>query len=83
MIEFEEFRKRILALRLKCEESGEPMFMGIPDSWYEKPGPKFRCAKDHVNNFVVKSEVVGDCCLTCNGPVLMTFPNDKTGPLPE
>jgi hypothetical protein len=81
MMEFEELRKRIFALRLKCKENGEPMFMEIPDSWHEKPGPKFRCAEGHVNHFVVRSEVVGDGCPTCNGPVLMTFPNDKTGPL--
>ncbi len=82
-MEFEELRKRIFVLRLKYEENGEPIFMGIPDSWYENPGPKFRCAEGHVNNSVVKSEVVGDCCLTCNGPVLMTFPNDKTGQLSD
>jgi hypothetical protein len=76
-------REKILSLRLRCEKNGEPMFMGIPDSWYEDPGPKFRCVEDHVTNFVVKSEIVGDYCSVCHGPVLMTFPGDKPGPLSD
>jgi hypothetical protein len=83
MMKFEALRKKILDLRLKCERNGEPMFMGIPDSWYEDPGPKFRCSGDHVTNFVVKSEVVGDYCSVCHEPVLMTFPGDKPGQLPD
>jgi hypothetical protein len=79
MKNFEELESRILALRAKCAARGDRMFLGIPDFWFEKPGPKFRCMNDHVSGFILKSEERGDLCLECQESVLMTFPDDKDG----
>lgn len=71
-------------LRKEAEASGAKMFLGIPDAWYDKPGPKFRCVNDHVSTTILKSEGLGrDACLACMGEVVMTFPEDKDGPPPE
>ncbi len=59
------------------------MFLAIPDYWYDKPGPKYRCVNGHVSTCILKSESKGDLCLECYGPLMMTFPNDKDGPMDE
>lgn len=56
------------------------MFLGKPDRWYADP--HWRCANDHVSLTVLKSEAKGcACCLECFSPVVLTFPEDKDGPL--
>ena len=80
MINQEELRERIFALRAKCAEQGELMFLGIPDRWCEKPGPKYRCINNHVSTYILLSET-GDRCLECQEFVFITFPEDKDGPL--
>lgn len=79
------------AIAQRAEEelrAGAEEFMGLPDRWYEKPGPKWRCPNDHVSTMYLKSEKLGgDVCLagTENGPCLefvcLTFPEDVDGPL--
>lgn len=76
---FDELREHILSLRKEEELKGNKMFLGIPDHWYEPPGPKFRCKNDHVSKMILKTEHRGDCCLACLQNVLMTFPEDKDG----
>lgn len=85
--------EELLALRaylVSIEPS--PLFMGIPDRWYrdgpEYPyghpgrGPRFRCARGHVSEMVLKTETRGDRCLAggCGAPVMMTFPEDVDDP---
>jgi hypothetical protein len=79
---YAEFVDWMLAVRKRVESKGKPLFLGIPDHWYDKPGPKYRCANDHVSTTILKSEVKGDLCLACMAPVMMTFPEDKDGPPP-
>ncbi len=64
------------------KEAGAPFFMGAPDAWYEKPGPKFRCCNDHVSSAYLKSDAVsGHLCFECMEPVCLSFPEDSDGPL--
>lgn len=75
--------KRIIAI---SENEGGEMFMGKPDRWYEPPGPKWRCINDHVTSHYLKSEAAGGaCCLknSCGEFVVLTFPEDKEGPLED
>jgi hypothetical protein len=65
---------RILG-RAECTE----LFMGKPDRWYDKP--KWRCTNDHVSDMYIKSEVAGDLCPRCQKNVVLTFPEDREGPL--
>lgn len=76
-ISFKLLQDYILSLRKKEEENGSKMFLGIPDFWFEKPGPKYRCQNDHVSRTILKTDGNGDRCLACGGNVLMTFPEDK------
>jgi hypothetical protein len=82
LVKFEQLKAEILLLRKKAEQNGDPMFLSIPSAWFHKPGPKFRCANDHVSTAILKSSVKGDLCLACNESVMMTFPEDEDGPLP-
>lgn len=76
---------RHLQDKLISYESGS-RFLGIPDRWYadgpDKPyghpdrGAKFRCVNGHVSRMILKSERFGDLCLECQGPLMMTFPED-------
>ena len=76
---------RCLQAELISYESG-PSFLGIPERWYadgpDKPyghpdrGAKFRCVNGHVSRMILKSECFGDLCLACQGPLVMTFPED-------
>lgn len=74
---FFELQELILSLREEEKRQGKKMFLGIPDHWYESPGPKFRCKNDHVSKMVLKTEERGDRCMACGDNVLMTFPEDK------
>lgn len=53
------------------------MFLGLPDRWCE--AGKFRCRTGHVSVRILKSETRGDLCLSCQEPVLLTFPEDTEG----
>lgn len=76
-----ELHAKMSELRKAEERAGRKMFMGIPDYWYEDL--HFRCRNDHVSTRYLKSEAVGaSLCLACFEPVMMTFPEDKDGPLP-
>lgn len=66
----------IKALRLEWQEAGYPMFLGIPDAWYD--GHKFRCPNNHVSRTILKTDR-GDACLACGAPVVITFPTDEDG----
>lgn len=70
---------RTLRADLIAMEPGS-RFMGIPDRWYEEPGPLFRCTGGHVSSCVLRSEQRGDLCLECGSLVLMTFPEDVDDP---
>ena len=61
---------------------GGAMFMGLPDRWFEAPGPKFRCTQGHVSTCILKSTLHGDLCLNCQEPLMLTFPEDIDDPLP-
>jgi hypothetical protein len=56
------------------------MFMGKPDRWYENA--HWRCIDDHVNGIYIKTDR-GSVCQTCGKNVYLTFPEDRTGPLPD
>jgi hypothetical protein len=58
--------------------AGEPLFLRLPDRWYERF--PVRCVNGHVSRHVIKSEVKGDMCPACLGPCLMTFPGDTDDP---
>lgn len=57
------------------------MFMGKPDRWWDNP--HWRCMNEHVSTRYLKSEIHGALCLAggCHQPVLLTFPEDRDGPL--
>jgi hypothetical protein len=76
MIEYLKERRRPLIEA--AEKEGKPFFLGLPDSWYE--GHLFRCALGHVSARILKSTRYGDCCLTCQAPVLLTSPSDREDP---
>ena len=78
---FQELSAKLQALKDVAVVRGEPMFMGIPDSWFDKPGPLWRCPNDHVSSWYIQSEEKGDLCPDCYGNVRVTFPEDKAGPL--
>lgn len=74
--------QRLLMLINAERDAGAPMFMGVPDRWYE--GGKFRCEGDHVSRHYLKSEGLGySACLKCGERVHTTFPEDEDGPLDE
>lgn len=60
-------------------DAGGEMFLGVPDRWFELPGPKYRCVNDHVSKRVLKS--VTDLCVECQGRLALTFPEDEDGVL--
>lgn len=77
-----KFSETIHNLKKLSEEFGFKMFLGTPDFWYEKPGPKYRCKNEHVSDFVLKSEEKGCLlCLACMEKLFITFPFDKDGPV--
>lgn len=62
----------------RIDEEDGLLFLGLPDRWFEAPGPKFRCVNGHVSSSVLKSEGLGrDACLACCGVVALTFPEDS------
>lgn len=75
-----DLMRTIHRIRKWEEAHGEPAFMGIPDRWYA-PG-QFRCINGHVSTTILRSEGLHrDACLACFEPVMMTFPEDKDGPI--
>lgn len=57
--------------------AGGKMFRGLPDRWYESPGPQWRCENGHVSKMYPKSEAYGaSLCLKCFTRVVLTFPED-------
>ena len=74
--------RTVLATRAEAEgRAGALMFMGRPDRWWETH--HWRCPNDHVSIRVLLSEERGDLCLACREPVVLTFPEDRDGPLDE
>jgi hypothetical protein len=57
------------------EAAGEPMFMGLPDRWYEDL--TFRCINNHVSKRILKNSHSGDLCFRCFEGTIITFPEDK------
>lgn len=74
-----ELREKLVKLREAEGAAGQPVFLDIPDRWYERP--HWRCCNDHVSTMYLKAEKEGDSCLKCYAPVYLTFPEDKDGPL--
>lgn len=65
-----------------AKETG-PRFMGLPDRWFEPPGPRWRCANGHTMEWYIKSERLGySKCTSCDSPVWLTFPEDKGVTMP-
>lgn len=63
--------------------SGDTYERGKPTRWWEGRA-RYRCANEHVSSTLLKSEALGrDACLRCYGSVVLTFPEDVDGPLPE
>jgi len=73
----DDFVTHMKQVRKEEEKNGTPMFMGIPDHWFEKL--KWRCRNGHISGMILKSEVAGDLCLKCGERVMMTFPEDSEG----
>src|SRR4051812_155104 len=61
------------------ERAGQPMFMGKPDRWYDKP--HWRCQQGHVSLIYLKRDPGGAVCLACYETVYLTFPEDSDGEL--
>lgn len=59
--------------------AGAPCFQGKPDGWWE--AHRWRCPNDHVSPMYLKTEAHGALCISCQGPLVLTFPADKTGTL--
>lgn len=77
-------RVRSLDERLRAigRHEGGAMWMGKPDRWWADP--HWRCTGDHVSDFILKSEAMrASVCLGCYEPVVITFPEDRDGPLVE
>jgi len=60
------------------QANGERMFLGHPDRWYEPA--HWRCPSDHVSTAHLITDS-GPRCLACQGPLALTFPEDRDGPL--
>lgn len=76
-------RKLVEIGKKEISRTGGEMFFDKPDRWWEE-GPKWRCINGHVSKTYLKSEAKGGaCCLAggCGEYVLLTFPEDKDGPL--
>lgn len=67
--------KEVPSPLLNAEEG--PHFMGIPDRWFEPPGPKYRCGNGHVSKCILRCDGRGDRCIACYANVRMTFPEDQ------
>jgi rubrerythrin len=77
--EIESRRPAVIAAALaKAKDSGEEMFMGLPDRWYEE-GPKWRCDNGHILTMYIKSERHGPIC-SCGAGIWLTFPEDEEKP---
>lgn len=62
----------------EAKEAG-PYFMDLPERWFEKP--HWRCPNGHVSTHYIKSERLRrSACQECDGPLWLTFPEDKDDP---
>ena len=69
-------------LTVIANHEGGEMFMGRPDRWYDDV--HWRCSNNHVSTYYLKSEGLGaSVCLECYEPIVLTFPEDRDGPLVE
>lgn len=51
----------------KAMQAKEPMFLGVPDTWYETG--LHLCNSGHINSMYLKSDYLGCCvCLECSQP---------------
>lgn len=76
----DQFVRRMLYVRAAWKRAGHPLFLGIPESWYGNENrPKFRCFRNHVSRYFIKSELNGDTCPSCGEGVMITFPEDRDG----
>ena len=57
------------------------LFMGLPDSWYEKP--TWACAMGHLSYRYLKSEKLGDVCLSCRKSIVLVPPDTTEEKLRE
>jgi len=57
------------------KESGQEMFMGLPDMWYEPF--TICCPNGHVSHRYLKSEEKGNVCLACHEPTYLCPPDTK------
>ena len=65
-----------------CPKCGLPhLFRGKPERWWE--AHRWRCVNDHVSSSCFRSERKGSLCSTCFTPVVLTFPEDVSGPLDD
>lgn len=79
----DELIERLGRIKTWERDTGQPMFMGTPERWYEG-GIAWRCPNGHVSRMALKSEQYGaDLCLAagCGFIVRATFPEDVEGPL--
>lgn len=58
---------------------GGPMWHDRPERWWDDI--HWRCENEHVSRRYLKSEERGDLCLACFGHLVLTFPEDRDGPL--
>ena len=58
------------------QAGGGKMFMGLPDRWYEKPGPLWRCTGGHVCSHYLGTDR-GPRCIACGGKLFLTWPEDE------
>lgn len=67
----------------EAARSHDKLERGRPTRWWDAKG-HYRCPNEHVSTMLLKSELLGmDVCLACYEPVVLTFPEDVDGPLPE
>lgn len=77
----EELLRELNAARAAEAAAGAPMFMGIPDRWYDDAW--WRCGDGHVSRRYLRTEERGDRCLACDRRVWLTWPEDVETPHPD
>ena len=58
-----------------------PLFLGLPDRWYEEP--TWGCPSGHVSRRYLKSDGRGALCLSCHEVVYLLPPPPKATAEPE
>jgi len=56
----------------EARSSGESMFMGLPDAWYEPT--TYADVSGHISHSYLKSEEKGNVCLDCQKPLFLVPP---------